>query len=91
MAKERMHISDADKARAVAQIQEGRPRKEVADELGVAVATVHLWMSKVNKTPSPVKPVPAAMDVPESELMREIALLKLENEYLKNRLAIYEG
>lgn len=93
MAKERVRVLPEIKIGAIEAIKAGRPRQEVADELGVALATVHLWMSKAKgKTPPNglQSPIPSRTDNEADELQRRIQLLELENDYLKKRLALYE-
>lgn len=96
MAKERQPTSTEARARAVAEIREGRSRKEVAAELGVALATVHLWMAKANAQPpaahQPILPPSQVADEKYVEgLKMRIRQLEVDVKYLKEKLALYEG
>jgi predicted transcriptional regulator len=94
MSKERVRVSPEIRAKAVGEIKGGKSRQEVADELGVSLAAVHLWMSKVSQESAQANkhdPTSSFPRMPISELEKRVKLLELENEYLKQRLAILEG
>lgn len=101
MPKERVRVTPDVRAKAVGEIQNGKSRQIVADELGVSLAAVHLWMSKANQEAYPTRseaselrvlPMEAGAPPPQtSDLEKKIKLLELEIQYLKQRLAIYES
>jgi len=92
--------------KAVGQLKAGKSVQEVSDDLKVGYATVQYWKSAAGLSPkrgagkkSAPKAAPAARAVPAPALEtflgikdgdRELQLLKLENEYLKKRLSLYE-
>lgn len=97
MAKERVFVSPEARANAIGEIQSGRPRKEVAEELGVSLATVHLWMAKVNTKPpaTPHTELPGTHAEGDGDgeygveyLKMRVRQLELDVKHLKERLEI---
>jgi transposase-like protein len=80
----RKSIDPKVKEQALELLRGGKSAKEVSDTLALGYSTVMNWTKKkVAKKKSSKKKSASPSD--------DIELLKLENEYLKKKLAYYEG
>jgi transposase-like protein len=95
MTKERNRVSPEVRAKAIAEMKLGKPRKEVAAELHVSLAAVNLWMAKANAKPPAVlqAAVPATqgaddidLDNNVEHLQLRIMQLEIDVKHLKSRL-----
>ncbi len=82
------------KAQAVGMVFEGRPAKEVAQELGISTGNIYRWASELTKGgvelgsagPGAVGAGAAADEL--NALRRENVRLKMDNDILKKAAAI---
>jgi transposase-like protein len=84
--RKNVYVTPEQKVRAIKQIRDGRPRKEVADELGVSPHTVNLWMSKLRRQTEGSRHMP----IDPRSLQEQIKMLEAEVESLKKRMALYD-
>lgn len=95
MTKERNRVSAEVRANAIDEMRRHRPRKEVAAELNVSLATVNLWMAKAKSaskaapqmaTFTPVNPEPEEYST--DYLKMRIRQLEIDIEHLKESWAV---
>ena len=96
MTKERVFVPDEVRESAIEQILHGRSRRDVAAELNVSLATVHLWMAKARTaskamhhepgTFAPVNPEPEEYST--DYLKMRIRQLEIDIEHLKEAWAV---
>lgn len=80
----RKAISTEVKAKAIERVKAGERRVDVAKTLGVSLPTINNWMAQ-SKAPKISRSGKLGRSASELEL------LKLENEYLKKKIAVLEG
>lgn len=62
----------------------GRPRREIAEDLGIGLSTLTRWLGQERDASEPSE-APVDLHAELKRLRRENAVLKLERDILKNR------
>jgi transposase len=84
------HYDEAFKRDAVQLLEEGRPLKKLAAELGLCPVTLRGWRDRFAKGTAP-KPAPQTLEAAQMEvrqLRQEVADLRRQREILKKTLGI---
>jgi transposase len=84
------HYDEVFKRDAVALLEEGRPLKKLAAELGICPITLRGWRDRLAQN-APNRPTPQSLEAAQMEnrqLRQEVADLRRQREILKKTLGI---